>query len=119
MLKTISFGISILFLHLILVYSAILPGKMDLMIYLDLTIAFIFVSGFAISYTGLKLGGETFNLRFLLTTTLQMLLMLGLIVVLAFNKIEGVKVAGFSAIILFVILLALQSVVLIKAVNKK
>ncbi|MES2588288.1 MAG: hypothetical protein V4622_04855 [Bacteroidota bacterium] len=119
MIKTISLALSILVLHLILVYSAILPGKLEIMSYIDLTIAIIFVSGFAIAFTGVKLGAENFNLRFLLTTTLQMLLMLGLILILTFKKIGDTRVVGFTAISLFIILLAIQSVALIRAVNKK
>jgi hypothetical protein len=110
---------SLIVLHIFLVYYTILPGKIESMIYIDAAIAFLFLLGILITFPGIKKGGENFSIRFLLVTTLQMLSMLSLILVLAFKKIEGVKVLGFSAIILFISLLVIQSFVLIRAMNKK
>jgi hypothetical protein len=119
MIKTLSLMLSLILFHLLLVNFSILPGNIASMIYVDLSIFFIFIVGILVTFPGIKKGGENFSIRFLLITTIQMLSMLSIILVLAFKKIEGVKVLGFSAIILFISLLAIQSFVLIRAMNKK
>lgn len=119
MIKTLSLMLFLLVTHCVLVNYSILPGKIETMIYIDASIALLFILGILITFPGIKKGGENFSIRFLLVTTLQMLSMLSIILVLAFKKIEGVKVLGFSAIILFISLLAIQSFVLIRAMNKK
>jgi len=60
---------------------------------------------------------EKFILSFLLLTTVQMLIVLGIVGIIIVLKIENVKVIGFHFLALFCSLLFLQSFLLIK-INK-
>jgi hypothetical protein len=118
MIKTIGIEALIVFVHLILVKFRIIPGNFNHLLNIDIFLFILFVLGIIIVFPGIKKGGENFSIRFLIMTTLQLLLMLSLILVLSFTKIEQVKILGFSSISVFVILLLVQSVVLIKKMNK-
>ncbi|MCE3296604.1 MAG: hypothetical protein K0R65_2318 [Crocinitomicaceae bacterium] len=120
MIKIISLYLAVLTTHLLLVYFGTLPGEFKVVGYVDLFLAVLFCGGLLLAAPGIKKGAENFSLRFMAMTTAQMLLMLGLILVFVFAKIGGSpKTMGFTAIILFVILLVIQSVYLIRKVNQK
>jgi hypothetical protein len=119
MIKTLSlFGIVFL-LHLVAVFFGFLPGKFSSMIWVDAYVAILFILGILIVNPAFKNGPESFNNRFLIITTMQMMLMMVLILILVYNKVEGVRILGFSSISIFVVLLAIQSYVFIKRLNKK
>lgn len=118
MIKTIGIELGVIIVHLLFVKLNLLPGDFEHMLKIDIFLIVIFTFGLLIVYPGLKKGAENFSLRFLIMTTMQLLLMLSLILVLTFTKVSQVKVLGFTAISIFVILLAIQSVVLIKRMNK-
>lgn len=109
---------SILVLHICLVYLKIVPGDFMNLLKIDGFLAVLFIGGMLIAHPGIKKGGESFVQRFLLMTTAQLLMMLGVILILAFTKVPQVKILGFSAIILFVTLLMIQSLFLIKKINQ-
>lgn len=119
MIKIIGIELGVIVLHLVCIKWNILPGNFQNLLKIDAFLAVLFVLGLMIVYPGIKRGAENFSIRFLIMTTMQLLLMLALILVLSFTKVEQVKILGFSAISIFVILLAIQSVVLIKQMNKK
>jgi hypothetical protein len=119
MIKIIGFELGLIATHLVFVFFKFIPGDFSPILKIDTFLAILFVVGLLIVYPGIKKGAENFSIRFLLMTTLQLLLMLGLILVLAFNKIDHVKLLGLSAISVFVVLLVIQSFFLIKLINKK
>ncbi|MGV3631110.1 MAG: hypothetical protein ACO1O6_07885 [Bacteroidota bacterium] len=120
MIKIISLYLALLTTHVLLVYFGTLPGEFKIVAFVDLFLAALFCGGLLLAAPGLKKGPENFSMRFLAMTTAQMLLMLGLILVFVFGKIGGSpKTMGFTAIILFVLLLVIQSVYLIRKINQK
>ncbi|MFN5416534.1 MAG: hypothetical protein ACK5B9_05715 [Flavobacteriia bacterium] len=119
MIPTIITYASILVLHLCLAFFKIVPGDFMNLLKIDIFLAVLFVGGMLITLPGIKKGGEEFVQRFLLMTTAQLLLMLVVILILAYAKVPQVKILGFSAIILFVTLLMIQSTFLIKKINQK
>ena len=68
---------------------------------------------------GLKPGSDTFSLRFLGMTTMQILVMMFLLVGIIFGKIEDARYWAFSTLIIFGIILAIQSILFVQQVNKK
>ncbi len=119
MIRIISLYLASLTTHVLLVYGGIMPGAFRALASVDLFLAALFCGGLLIAAPGVAKGAENFSIRFLLVTTMQMLMMLALILVLVYAKLVSPKTTGFSAIILFVILLAIQSVYFIRLVNRK
>lgn len=120
MTKIISLYLAVLTTHFLLVYFGTLPGEFKVIAWVDLFLAVLFCGGLLLAAPGIKKGAENFSIRFLAMTTTQMLLMLGLILVFVFAKIGGSpKTLGFTSIILFVILLGIQSVYLIRRINQQ
>lgn len=119
MTKKISAYILILSVHLLLVYGKILPGELRSSLALDAFLALLFCLGLLIAVPGFRKGPENFALRFLVMTTVQMLLMLTLILVFAFAEIGDVQVQAFTAMALFILLLGVQSFFLIREVRKQ
>jgi hypothetical protein len=77
----------------------------------------IFLVGLLIISPSLNKDSETFSIKFLLMTTVQMLLfMLGIVVIL-YGGLTDQKITGFHFTGLFIAGLILQSVLLIKLKN--
>lgn len=110
--------VAVLLAHLLLTFFRILPGQFNSIVLLDVCLLFIFSLGLLIIVPGLQKGPENFSMRFLLLTTVQMLLMLTFILVLITTKYPDARYLGFTGIFIFIFLMAIQSVMLIRAVNK-
>ena len=111
--------ILVLVLHLILVATHVLHGNMTQALMVDGILFVLFALGILVVLPGLKKGSDTFALRFLGLTTMQLLVMMSLLVGIIFGKIEDARYWAFSALIIFGILLAIQSILFVKQVNKK
>ena len=105
--------------HLALVLTHVIPGQLKEALIVEGVLAGIFTLGILIILPGFKADAENFALRFLGLTTLQMLSMLTLILILIVGKLPDMRYWAFSAISLFIVLLAAQSFLFIKEVNKK
>ena len=105
--------------HLALVLTHVIPGQLKEALIVEGVLAAIFLLGILIILPGFKAGAENFALRFLGLTTLQMLSMLTLILILIVGKLPDMRYWAFSAISIFAVLLAAQSFLFIKEVNKK
>jgi hypothetical protein len=111
--------VTVLLAHLLLTFFQVLPGKFNAIALLDVCLFFIFSLGLIIIVPGLHKSPENFSMRFLMLTTIQMLLMLTFILVIITMKYPDARYIGFSGIFVFIFLMAIQSVMLIRAVNKK
>jgi hypothetical protein len=118
MIKSIISYLSVVILHISLVYFKVLGGDFPNSILVDFIIVSLFLFAALIGFSGIKKGGESFTQRFLIITTVQMLAMFTLIFTIFFQKIEHVKIIAFSAIGLFVILLGLQAYFFISGMRK-
>jgi hypothetical protein len=106
-------------LHLILVATNVLHGNLSQALLVDGILFVLFALGIIIVVPGLKPGSDTFALRFLGLTTMQILVMMFLLVGIIFGKIDDARYWAFSALIVFGILLAIQSILFVKQVNRK
>ncbi len=111
--------ILILVLHLILVATNVLHGNLAQALWIDGIIFVLFALGILIILPGLKPGSDSFALRFLGLTTLQILVMMFMMVGIIFGKIVDARYWAFSALILFGILLMIQSILFVIKVNRK
>lgn len=109
----------VIVLHLSLVATNVLHGNLSQALWIDGLILVLFGLGILIVIPGLKPGSETFALRFLGLTTIQILVMMFLMVGIIFGRIEDARYWAFTALILFGIILAIQSVLFVQQVNKK
>jgi len=105
--------------HLALLLGHAIPGNPGEGIIVHASIAVIFILGLLIILPGFKSGPDNFALRFMALTTVQMLSMLSLILVLIVGKWPDARYWAFTAISMFIFLLAVQSVLFIREVNKK
>jgi hypothetical protein len=105
--------------HLGLLLSGLIPGNPDQGLIVLGSILLIFVLGFLIILPGFKKGPENFAMRFMALTTVQLLLMLTLILILITVKVPDARYWGFTAISIFIFLLAVQSFLFIREVNRK
>lgn len=118
--KQFSIALVLVFvLHLVLVGTSILPGNMAQALLVDGVLFALFALGIFLVLPGLKPGSDSFSLRFLGLTTMQILVMMFLLVGIIFGKIEDTRYWAFSALILFGIVLAIQSVLFVIQVNRK
>ena len=111
--------ILVIALHLILVATNVLHGNILQALWIDGLLLVLFVLGILIVLPGLKPGSDTFALRFLGLTTMQILVMMFLLVGIIFGKIEDARYWAFSTLIVFGILLTIQSVLFVQQVNRK
>lgn len=109
----------VIVLHLSLVATNVLHGNLSQALWIDALILVLFGLGILIVIPGFKTGSETFALRFLGLTTIQILVMMFLMVGIIFGRIEDARYWAFTALILFGIILAIQSVLFVQQVNKK
>lgn len=109
----------VIVLHLSLVATNVLHGNLSQALWIDALILVLFGLGILIVIPGFKTGSETFALRFLGLTTIQILVMMFLMVGIIFGRIEDARYWAFTALILFGIILAIQSILFVQQVNKK
>lgn len=109
----------VIVVHFALVASHLIPGQLKEALITDGTILVIFLLGILIILPGFKGSADNFALRFIGLTTLQMLSMLALIVVLIFGKVQDARYWGFTAISIFIGLLAVQSYLFVREINRK
>jgi hypothetical protein len=110
----ISFLVIFHAIYIALIVSNSLPLNFQNAVLINSFSAFIFLIGILIISPSLNKDLETFSIKFLLMTTVQMLLfMLGIIIIL-FNRIAEQKLTGFHFTGFFIICLAAQSYLLIK-----
>ncbi len=105
-------------IYLSMVYSGILLIDKKTSIYIVATCAGIFLIGTLIIAPGLNKNAEDFTLRFLLLTTVQMLIVFFIVGIMAFKQIDHVRIIGFHLLAIVVVLLFLQSYLLVKINNK-
>ena len=105
-------------IYLSMVYSGILLIDKKTSIYIVATCAGIFLIGTLIIAPGLNKNAEDFTLRFLLLTTVQMLIVFFIVGIVAFKQIDHVRIIGFHLLAIVVVLLFLQSYLLVKINNK-
>lgn len=118
MIKLSCIYLSIVLVHLGFVNYKILPGELKPMLLIDGFLLLLFILGMFLTLPVINVDPEAFSLRFLMMTTFQMLLMLSLIVYFVFSKIPNSKTLGFSSVLLFILLLVVQSVYLVRNIKK-
>jgi hypothetical protein len=107
----------LLAIYLGIIFSGVLYLNKQTALVLAATNMGIFLLGALIIAPGLNKDPETFVLRFLLLTTVQLLTIFGVIIALAFMKIPDAKAIGFHLAGLFFVLLIVQTVLLVKVNN--
>ncbi len=115
----ISFLVILHALYSALIVSNLLPLNFQNAVLVNSFSAFIFLVGILIISPGLNKDLETFSIKFLLLTTVQMLLFMLGIVIIVYNRIGEQKITGFHFTGFFIICLAVQSYLLIKLKNNK
>jgi len=105
-------------LHVMLISLDFFSVDFRTIVKLDAVIAILFFAGGLLIAPGLVKDPDVFVNRFLILTTVQMLAMLALLAALVYVKIPDMRGVGFHSISVFVILLGIQSVLLIRQVNK-
>jgi len=108
------FMFTVLALYLGLFYTGIFHFKVQNAWIIALSNMGLFLLGTLIIAPGLNKDHETFLLRFLLLTTLQLLTVFGTIAALAFMKINGARALGFHFAGLFFVLYVIETVLVEK-----
>lgn len=103
--------------HCLLFLTNLLEGELKFAIVLDVAIFVIFFSSLLIIIPGLEKAKDTFALRFLGLTTIQLLTIMSLFVMLIIKKMPDVKFWVFNTMIVVLLLLIIQSVLLVKSLN--
>ena len=103
--------------HIILSYLEIFDVSFLAILKLDAIVFIVFALGALFIADGLKRSAETFVNRFLILTTFQMLAMMAVLLAMVYVKFPNFQTVGFHTISVFTILLAIQSIFLIRGVN--
>ena len=109
---------SIVSFYLGMVSLQIIPINPFGAVLVSLTIAFIFLLGMLIIAPSLDKDAEQFAIKFLLLTTVQLLLSFLVIGTVVFMRLEEFRQIGFHMVSLFVLLLGIQSFLLIRISNR-
>ena len=109
---------SIVSMYLGMVSLQIIPILSFGAVLVSLTIAFIFLLGMLIIAPSLDKDAEQFAIKFLLLTTVQLLLSFLIIGTVVFMRLEEFRRIGFHMVSLFVLLLGIQSFLLIRISNR-
>jgi hypothetical protein len=109
---------SIVSFYLGMVSLQIIPINPFGAVLVSLTIAFIFLLGMLIIAPSLDKDAEQFAIKFLLLTTVQLLLSFLVIGTVVFMRLEEFRRIGFHMVSLFVLLLGIQSFLLIRISNR-
>jgi hypothetical protein len=109
---------SIVSMYLGMVSLQIIPINPFGAVLVSLTIAFIFLLGMLIIAPSLDKDAEQFAIKFLLLTTVQLLLSFLVIGIVVFMRLEEFRRIGFHTVSLFVLLLGMQSFLLIRISNR-
>jgi hypothetical protein len=109
---------SIVSMYLGMVSLQIIPILSFGAVLVSLTIAFIFLLGMLIIAPSLDKDAEQFAIKFLLLTTVQLLLSFLIIGTVVFMRLEEFRRIGFHMVSLFALLLGMQSFLLIRISNR-
>ena len=107
----------VLSLYLGMVHFSVLKISFENALYNCLASFLIFSVGSLIIAPGLNKDAESFTLRFLLLTTVQMLAVFFIVGIMAFQKIKDVRTIGFNLIAIVCALLFIQSYLLVRIKN--
>jgi hypothetical protein len=105
--------------HFLLISTGVLYGQLKIAGMINLSMLVIFLLGVFIITPGLKKSPENFSIRFLILTTVQLLLMLIFVLILVTTQFPDARYWGFTGIFLFVFLLIIQSSLLVKEIKSK
>ena len=108
----------IIAIYIVLVSFEVLDIDKMNALFISVTSFFIFILGTLIIAPGLNKDAESFALRFLLLTTVQLLCVFFIIGILSYKKIHDFKAIGFHLIAIVCALLFLQSYLLIRIKNQ-
>jgi len=109
---TIIFGI-----HLIGLFSGIFHLPFQSIFAVDGFLALLFSLGTLIIAPGLDKAPDNFVNRFLILTTLQLMMAMFAILIIAVVKIDHVKMVGYHLLGVFLVLMTMQSIHLVKTIN--
>ncbi len=107
-------GIDLLFSKFLLPHIPLRP-----ILGLDLAIYFIFIVGTIIIAPGLEIEPKNFVGRFLVLTTAQMLSALAIFAAIVFVKFPNFQTVVLHTLVVFVLLMVIQSILLLRFVNSK
>lgn len=108
----------LLLVHVGLIFSGVLDMDLRVSLIADIVLFFIFSMGIPIIRFGLKKKERGFVGSFLVLTTLQMLLAMSTIAAFIFTKTIGYREMSIQFVLMFILILAIQSIILIKVVKE-
>lgn len=117
----LALSIAVLFvltLHQILLHFGAFNLNFKIALLGDIALGVIFGTGILLTYPAFKRADSEFIGRFMILTTIQFLEVLSLITFFIFKNVPKFRMQAFHIIGLFVVLLAIQSVLLIRQVKK-
>lgn len=115
--KFLMFVFIVLAAHLALVYFQVINIDFRRSLIGDFALLLIFLIGIPIVLFGLKKDAESFVGSFLVLTTMQMLSAMATIAAFIFTKIPGFRELSIQYMLMFIIILGIQSIFLINVVR--
>ena len=109
----------VLFAHLSLVYFQVIDIDFRHSLIGDFALLLIFLIGIPVVLFGLKKEAESFVGSFLILTTIQMLSAMSTIAAFIFTKIPGYRELSIQYMLMFIIILGIQSIFLINVVRNQ
>ena len=105
-------------LHIILIEFNFFKVAIEEMVKLDVILAIVYLAGLGLIVPGLSKNPENFVGRFLILTTVQLLAAMSVLAALTYIKHPLMRDLSLHFISLFVILLGVQSILLVKSINR-
>ena len=117
--RLISISFLIVFAHLISVYFQLFSVSFLSVLKLDIIVLLLFIGGGKLIAGGFEKAPDVFVNKFLILTTFQLLAIMAILMAMIYVKLPDFRGVAFHTISLFVMLLAVQSILLIETLNRK
>lgn len=114
--RFLSYTLIVIGLHFTLISADVLKGAIKIAIVVDLLLIFLGIIGALILYTNDQ-NRESLAQRFIALTTVQMIGFLSVIAAFIYAKIDDVKYWAFTALLLFLSMLTVQTLLLLHSIR--
>lgn len=104
----------IVFIHLLLIHFNVLKGELSTALTIDGILSILPLMSVIILYTRNK-NKDTFAQRYLIVTTFQFIGFLSGILGMVYGRIPDVKYWSFSTLVIFLLVLIIQTVILLRS----
>ena len=117
--RLISLALVTVALHIVTIALGLFSVDFNSIVKLDIIVFLLFIGGGKLIAGGFDKAPAIFVNKFLILTTFQLLAIMAILMAMVYVKLPAFRAVAFHTISIFVILLAVQSILLVETLNRK